>query len=347
MKVFIALDNPWKEPNPYTYTLIDGILAKYKDVEFDWGRERFWNDSLEQFDIVHIMFPDWLCEGFSSFGFVNRIASIKKTKCKLVATCHNIKPHTYESDLYDILYSSSDLIIHLGEYSKSLFSSIFPGVKHVLIPHHVYDKVYYNQYSRKEALSRLNLDGAYKYVLSFGDFRKEEERQLVAYIARKLKSDNISILAPTFEKIYNRRNPKYWLLPKIHYWRYKFFAHNLVSSCGYVSDELLPYYYAACDVTLIHRLEILNSGSLPMGFFMKHVVVGPDCGNVGHILQDTGNPFFDQNDWDTAVAAIRTAFELSMKGKGIENFNRAMIDWNTQVVSSMLYECYKSLILGK
>ena len=49
------------------------------------------------------------------------------------------------------------------------------------------------------------------------------------------------------------------------------------------------------------------------------MVVGPNVGNVGSILNKTGNPIFNPYDIDSIVLAIKKAKELLSVNKGEEN----------------------------
>ena len=104
------------------------------------------------------------------------------------------------------------------------------------------------------------------------------------------------------------------------------------------------YYYGASSISLIHRLHILNSGNLPLGFLMKQVVVGPNRGNVGYILKTTGNPVFEPTNNDSLLEAICKAQILVRGVKGEENFKYAMENWNTARISEELYHIYKTEI---
>ena len=115
-------------------------------------------------------------------------------------------------------------------------------------------------------------------------------------------------------------------------------------SKGFVKDEDLPYYYAASDTALIHRKEILNSGNLPMAFYMGKVVVGPNVGNVGTILDETSNPTFDIHKIDSLKDAIEKALVLNKQGKGEENRKYAIDNFSTERVAQLHINLYKSLI---
>lgn len=112
---------------------------------------------------------------------------------------------------------------------------------------------------------------------------------------------------------------------------------------GFVSDKELPYYYAAADIALIHRKEILNSGNLPMAFYMGKVVVGPNTGNVGSLLQETGNPSFDIQDTTTLDGCIKDAMALTSQGKGEDNRRYAIKNFSSEIVAKQHRELYQLL----
>lgn len=102
-------------------------------------------------------------------------------------------------------------------------------------------------------------------------------------------------------------------------------------------------YFCACDIVFIQRFSVLNSGNLPMGFGAGCVVVGPNVGNVGSILNKTGNPIFNPYDIDSIVLAIKKAKELLSVNKGEENKMYAQTKWNTSAISRQLAEVYRCL----
>jgi glycosyltransferase involved in cell wall biosynthesis len=110
-----------------------------------------------------------------------------------------------------------------------------------------------------------------------------------------------------------------------------------------IKDEDVPFYFAAADVVLIQRKQILNSGNVPTAFLFKKVVVGPDTGNVGEILKDTGNPTFNSTEDRTITNALEKAFLLEKQGLGEKNYNYACQNWNIQKVAGEYKKVYKYL----
>lgn len=131
INVFIAVNDPWKEPNPYIRTLIEGINS-YGSIKWGYGIDKFWDDDIFNFDIIHIHWPNLLLSQRGEHSICDlkeRITLLKQKGIRIVATCHNISPHYVPTSSplalsYSIVYSLCDVMIHLGEGSLNQLSSI-------------------------------------------------------------------------------------------------------------------------------------------------------------------------------------------------------------------------------
>lgn len=116
-------------------------------------------------------------------------------------------------------------------------------------------------------------------------FRSDDERNMIIELSKKLKGKNIKILAPTFSYVAKRKNMFAEFTRLIKYIKYSIKYPNIIKRIGLVSNEMLPYFCKSCDIALIQRTQILNSGNLPLNFYFGNVVIGPNVGNVGAILK--------------------------------------------------------------
>ena len=117
------------------------------------------------------------------------------------------------------------------------------------------------------------------------------------------------------------------------------------------NDELidncdLPYYMAASNVIFIQRKDILNSGNVPLAFLYHKVVVGPKVGNIGELLEATGNPTFCPNNKKDILRALKEARRLSIQGQGERNYSYAMKEMNICKVGLEYVQAYKNAING-
>lgn len=356
ISVYQLISNPYRIPNPFVYAIIDGIENLYDDIKWGWGYEKFWTDHILSYDIVLVHWPEaplfWdYTSNHIIDDYIKRIEEVKSKGIKIICFVHNIVPH-YSTDkikyeCYNLIYSSADILLHMGRYSLQLLAEKYPKVKHVFVgPHYVYNQVYISRYSRSEALAVLGLEPKYKYILAFGAFRDDEERELVHNLAHDLKKYNkqMMILAPSFKKISPQRN-RWDIRPRLQKYRMKYMEHIICNGGVFhtVSDVLLPYYYAVADVCFIQRKKILNSGNVPMGFLMNKVVVGPDEGNVGEILRSMNNPVYQIDDRTSVVKSVIDALQMAAQGKGECNYRYAMDNFSTEIFCKKIHDVFASI----
>lgn len=336
--------------NPFVRTLVDSISEL--GVEVTCSMDDFWH-SWEHYDIIHLQWPNLLVDGLETVEPLKKhLQKIKDSGIPIVITCHNLHPHyatgSIVNDAYDVVYDMVDCFIHMGNYSRDLLKEKFPAARHVIIPHHIYDTIYKSIPTKEEAIKHLQLNTNLKYVLCFGTFRHDEERDIAIRASDILSEHNGKILAPSFSPFFFRRDInglKITLNEFIQHLKCRFKHRNIIITRGFVSDKDLPYYYAVADIALIHRKEILNSGNLPMAFYMGKVVVGPNVGNVGEILRETGNPVFDINKTGSLEEALNKALILTTQGKGELNRQYAIRNLSTSIVARQHKDLYQILIL--
>lgn len=349
MKVYIVqsgIFKPWT--NPYTRTLINGINSQFDDVHWGEGLDLLWTDEVFEYDIVHFMWPEELSKKHSEEQIRKRILLLKRHGLKIVSTCHNLNQHYSNSNkskvIYDIVYCNSDLIFHLGNYSLSLFKEKYGNANNVLLPHQILDQFYKKLPTKEEAKRKLHLKPNTKYILCFGQFRNKEEQKLVIMAAEKIHSEEVEFLAPRFSSIPKGKNIFKKIRPFADLIFFKMRYPYIKMSGLMVSQNDIPYYFTACDIVMIQRVHILNSGNLPMAMFMGNVVCGPSCGNVGEILLETNNPTFDPKDSSSVANALQQSLILASEGKGVQNRKYALEQWNTNLISAMMYNSYVNII---
>ncbi len=335
--------------NPFVRTLVDSI--KELGVDVTCSLDDFWH-SWEQYEIIHLQWPNLLAEGLETTDPLKKhLQKIKDAGIPIVITCHNLHPHyangSIINEVYNVVYDMVDCFIHMGEYSCNLLKEKYPAARHVIIPHHIYDTIYKTLPSKIEARKHLHLNPKLKYVLCFGTFRHDEEREIAIRASEVMCEHNGKVIAPSFSPFWFRRDFKgiqITIKEFVQHLKKRLKYRNIIMTRGFVSDEELPYYYAAADIALIHRREILNSGNLPMAFYMGKVVVGPNVGNVGSLLHETENPTFDINDISSLNESIKNAILLSIKGKGDENRQYAINNYSSKKVAVLHKKMYQSLI---
>lgn len=338
--------NPGVFINPFVGVLSDALQKL--GVNVTCSMQEFW-ENWREYDVIHLQWPDLFLGLVDSAEQLNQqFAKIKKDRIPIVITCHNLAPHYSKNRLLNQLYAScyehSDVLIHMGDYSYRLLKEKYPFARHVVIPHHIYDTLYPRIPSREEALAKLGLDSRNRYILCFGAFRDDEEREIAIRIAQYFGRDRYVILAPGFYNFIIQKK-RFWITISnyLKYFRYKKSYPEILFKRGFVPENMIAYYYAASDFALIQRRMILNSGNLPMGLMMGKVVVGPNVGNVGEILRQTGNPVFDPSCPASLIEAVKEAI-LMAEEKGKQNRKFALEVLNSEKIGAMHKALYCTTI---
>lgn len=322
----------------------------------DCSIDSFW-DTSKTYDIIHFQFPEvifkWRTPSEKNLRQLrNRIDELKRQHTKLIYTRHNSAPHyshAAKTELYRIIETNCDAIIHLGEYSRQEYNTLYPQnkIEHFVVPHHIYDRCGYTCFSRKEAREKLHLPLDKFIILTFGSYRKESEREFIAAAFRQLPMSDKFLLAPGFynDCFVNRRTP---LQNFLHYHSLKSKYHPNPNESRLqhkkIDNAELSYYFSASDIVLIQRQEILNSGNIPMAFLFHKVAAGPSLGNLNALLTQTGNPVFNPRDNESVVNAIIQARQFTKSGLGEKNFEFAQQNMGTAHIAHKTIICYNNLL---
>ncbi len=359
MKVYFVVKEPSERTINHFVSSLGNALQKL-GCEVVYGLDRLWTDEVLECDIVHFQWPEYVFgsqkkyfsdEDVKRLG--NRIGQLKDSGIKIFVQVHNLKPHTRKDrgvlQLYDVLYSHADVMVHMGRYSRDLLQPQYPKAQHVMIPHHIYDNVLSFSVSQQEARLRLHLPQDKKIILSFGKFRNNKERQFVLNIKNKCNhsplfgrgagGEALFLMPGFYRETLHTWNPIKFITRLYHTIRYKLKGIRFCNEA--IPDDLMQCYFCAADVVLIQRLDILNSGNLPMAFHAGKVVVGPNVGNVGEILHETGNFTFDPHDMRSAVSALQNALEATSKGG--ENKTYATEHWSSERIAASLLKYYQQI----
>lgn len=345
MKVLIVSDfNSFN--NPFVQTLAEGI--KKNDVDITCSLDDFWCN-YERYDIIHIQWPNLLVRGLKSIEPLKKnLQNIKALGKQIVLTCHNLHPHycndKIKNEAYDVVYNNADVFVHMGKYSYIVLQKQYPNAKHVIIPHHVYDQLYKFIPSRDEAIKKLHLNPKFKYILCFGAFRDDEERNMVSNLSRSFSGKDVKFFAPGFYKI-KHKNLVVMMFERLKFLYGTIKNKNIIMDGRlHIPDYELPYYYSVSDIAFIQRVDVLNSGNLPMALLMGKVVVGPNVGNVGTILQEIHNPVFEVSNSKSIIEATALGLKLAQEGLGETNRQYAFEHLSSSMVGKMYADLYSSII---
>lgn len=312
----------------------------------DSSVREFWHPT-RQYDIVHVHWPQLLFPGKGEFISDSdvmlvrrRLAEFKKHGTSIVYTRHNEIPHycrnPHEIALCRLFEDESDRVIHMGRFSLRQMTGA-RGERDVVIPHHGFD--WYPVSTLELARKELVLSPSDRVMSVVGVYRDDEERELVVRACCGSGISGLRLVSPAvFSEIRGCASAD------TEHYRERLAPFYPRQPEGWVSEEDMCRCISAADVVFLQRVHTLNSGNLPLAFHFGKVVVGPDRGNVGEILRETGNPVFDPEDPDDIVRALRAGFKLASSGKGEENARYAREHWNFGRVADLHDRLYRSLV---
>lgn len=310
----------------------------------------FWSSSL-RFDIVHIQWPEELFHWQPiSHDDITRLKTRldywKSKGVKLVATRHNTLPHgggKYDAELYKLVYSISNAIIHLGDFSHKNLK--INHSENIVIPHVNYHNLY-EDINQQKARKKIGFPEKGRVFLSFGIIRdiNEEQQIIKAFQAIKSKEDYLYICN---SKLF-RKKPSFLKKPiqrlNYHLSKRVFKFKNVFFFRKRIHNKDLKYFFNAADVIISPRMETLNSGVVFMGFSFSKIVIGPNVGNVGGILKILKNPVFEPNNLDSIKAAFIAGKSEINSPLGKNNFDYSKANFSSEKIAKHHLSLYKSLL---
>lgn len=328
-----------KRRNPFVRIINDGLIENGFDVVCDYNE--LWKENL-CYDGVFFQWPeaafDWA--NYNTQLFEQKLVELRKGNIKIIATCHNLQNHYNNTDankLYDILYTYADAIHHLGNYSFQLFKTKYPNCYHFISQHPIFYDIKAMKLNQKECRGKLGLPLDKKIILAFGIFRNDDEIRLFTSLRKEISSRKVILVAPRLStgRLNNGRHITQTM--KCIYKRTKYKLQSIIYDDEYVDEDMIPYYFTACDVIFIQRKEILNSGNLPLAFSAGKIVVGPNKGNVGDILSVCGNPCFNPDNIEDVISKTKMALEMSISNDiGIKNYTYSQNNMQLHITNNII-----------
>jgi len=296
--------------------LLEEALAK-NGVEVVFGR---FPTSSDQRQVSWIHWPEQLTNySPPSESDLKRIEESLKLATEhgiLLWTVHNawrhgMREHKGFNALYAMVASYADAHLHHGNESVRIIEELYPGTRKVrrVFNHGGYWNLLGSE-SKESARLALGISDDVKVMLAFGNIRSSSELILSMDICNV--KDWTLLIAGRPPYIRKRHRISY-------YYRTLRFKRRIRVCEGLFEDAQIDRIVKACDAVLIPRFECLNSGNVFLGFTFEKPVIGPDIGNVGEILQQTGNEVFDPEVKGDIIRAVRRLQSRDMEELGEKN----------------------------
>ncbi len=347
----VLLTSNLKGPN----TLIDGLYHGLSQVmEIQACVDGFWDTKTSNFyNIVHIQWPEQLFAWKSIDNedlkkLTNQLIFWKNRGSKIVVTRHNILPHNINGlykEAYEIIYNKADAIIHFSEASVKNFNLMYVNsqidlkIIHKVIFHPMYTDIL-NNCSQNEARRHLKIAKKSKVILIFGSIRSDKERNFALKVFDNLQVKDKLLLAPSWFSTppsKNKISKRLFELKSI----INIFSFNKRLQRKFIPDDEIQIYMNAADIVFLPRFEVLNSGVLVMAYTFNKMVVGPNVGSIGELLNLSNNPSFKVGDINEATSKIMQIINNPSENVTNRQFADEHMSWD--IVIKQHIELYKDI----
>ncbi len=296
---------------------------------------------IKGYKILHLHWPNFKFpfkyRFFKDLSFIYSLFFIyflKLLGIRLIWTLHNLTPHEplTSNDNFitkQILNSSEKVIVH----SKELVGVMsIDTKKFVVIPHANYINFYPPGISRQEARDFLKLKGDRISFLFLGYVKKYKgiEGLLEAFSQLSRNNQNVELIIAgncnDQELIETIKSYKSHLKDQLQY------------KLSYISDEEIPKYLSACDISVFSFNKITTSGSILLSLSYGKPIIFPDIAALNDLPNNIGIRY-KHSEPDGLYKAMKSSLgmskdELSTLGKKATEFAEAN-SWEKSAKSTL------------
>jgi len=292
----------------------------------------------ERPDILLIRY--WLPFMAPSLGTVARIAKSNKYTI-IISILDNVIPH--EKRRGDKIFtkyftrSINGAIVLSNEvlYDLKLFRKDIPVV---LCPHPLFDN-YGKIIGRGEALSALNLDPRYSYLLFFGFIREYKGLDLLikAFSDKRLRNRNLKLIVSG--EFYEDETPYRKLIKEYN------LENDIIIHDHFIKDSEVALFFSVADLVIQPYKSATQSGITPIAFQFEKPVLVTDVGGLKEVVQHGKCGYVVKPDPKSITDAIIDYFENKRKVSFIKGVKKEKdkFTWN-KMTASIIEVFYKCLL---
>lgn len=190
-------------------------------------------------------------------------------------------------------------------------------------PHPLYD-TYGSPVSRETAITALNLDKGYSYLLFFGFIRAYKGLDILieALADKKIRGKKIKLLVAG--EFYEDATP-YFDLIKIHN-----LENTVMLFDRFIRDEEVPYFFGAADLVVQPYKSATQSGVTQISYYYEKPMVVTAVGGLNEIVPDQVCGYVVEPTADLIASSIVDFYENNRSKLFIENIKREKLkfSWN-------------------
>ena len=260
----------------------------------------------ERPDILLIRF--WLPFLGPCFGTIARIARSNR-HTTIICIFDNVIPHEKrpgDKALTKYFTNSIDGAIVMSQTVLRDLKFFRKEIPVKLSPHPLFDN-YGKPVTRSEALSWLNLDPDYSYLLFFGFIRAYKGLDILieAFSDERLRNRKLKLIIAG--EFYEDDTPYRALIKKHH------LENDIIFSDHFIPDSEVTYFFSGADIVVQPYKTATQSGVTQIAFHFEKPMLVTDVGGLREIVADGKCGYVVKPESEAITAALIDYFDNSRK----------------------------------
>jgi D-inositol-3-phosphate glycosyltransferase len=258
-------------------------------------------------DLILVRF--WLPFMGPSTGTVCRIAKSKHTK--VIAITDNIIPH--EKRPGDMLFTryftqACDGFLAMSECVYQELDQFRKNKPKQLSPHPIYDH-YGKSISREDALTNLNLDPKYRYILFFGFIRDYKGLDLLLEAFAQIDYKKLKIRILVAGEFYSNEKKYTDLIEHLN------LKHEVILRTDYIPDNEVNSFFCASDLIAQPYKTATQSGVTQIGYHFDKPMLVTNVGGLAEIVDHNKGGYVVPPTSSDVALALEDFFNMNRKHK--------------------------------
>ena len=288
-------------------------------------------------DILLIRY--WLPFMGPCLGTVARIAKSNK-HTRVICIFDNVIPHEKrpgDKILTKYFTGSIDGGIVMSQTVYDELKSFRENIPVKLSPHPLFDN-YGNIIARETAISMLNMDAGYSYLLFFGFIRAYKGLDLLiqAFADSRLRSLKLKLIVAG--EFYEDDSPYHELIKKYN------LENDIIFFDHFIKDDEVPVFFGVADLVVQPYKSATQSGVTQIAYHYEKPMLVTDVGGLREIVPDGRCGYVVKPEPEFIATAILDYFVNNRKAVFTEGVKREKEKFSWDKMTAAILEVYKKCL---
>jgi glycosyltransferase involved in cell wall biosynthesis len=275
-----------------------------------------------------VIFCYWMAFMAPCFGTIAYF--VKNKKSNNIALIHNMIPH--EPTVLDKILPAYFVRKMDGflAMTRSVVEDISKFDKHnkpkLVSPHPLYDH-YGTAMNREEALSELQLDPSFRYILFFGFIRKYKGLDLLLEAFSDVRMRQFPVKLLIAGEFYEPKEPYLDLIKE------KSLSDNVIIHSDFIPDEKVKFYFNAADLITQTYRSATQSGVSQIAYNFEKPMLVTNVGGLSETIPHGKVGYVIEPKKDEIANALVDFFENDKIELFVENvrLEKKKYEWNKMI----------------